>query len=260
MHFYTFNIADYRKDTGHLCAVEHYIYRSLLDTYYLNEKPISLDISNVMRTHCLRTADDERMLKNVLQDFFVCTENGYEHKRVSAEISAYKAKSEVAKRSAESRWSKKTSGIDANALQTDCDSNANQEPRTNNQEPITNIKDIKGNKLPLCPYEKIIEAYHNKLSCLPSIKSLTDARRKKINSLWVFLLTKKRIDGTAYATNEQEALLKFEQYFDMVGQSDFLSGRVESNRTWQCNIDFLIEQKNFIKIIEGAYSNKKGTE
>ncbi|MER2164727.1 MAG: DUF1376 domain-containing protein, partial [Psychrobacter alimentarius] len=35
MHYYSFNIADYKKDTAHLKPMEHYIYRSLIDLYYL---------------------------------------------------------------------------------------------------------------------------------------------------------------------------------------------------------------------------------
>ena len=40
MHYYKFNIADYRKDTGHLSTIEHGIYRQLIDWYYLDEQPI----------------------------------------------------------------------------------------------------------------------------------------------------------------------------------------------------------------------------
>ena len=38
MHYYKFNIADYRKDTGHLSTIEHGIYRQLIDWYYLDEQ------------------------------------------------------------------------------------------------------------------------------------------------------------------------------------------------------------------------------
>jgi len=41
LHYYTFNIGDYRRDTGHLSLLEHGIYRQLIDSYYLSEKPIA---------------------------------------------------------------------------------------------------------------------------------------------------------------------------------------------------------------------------
>ena len=41
MHYYQFNIADYRKDTGFLTYEEHGIYRQLIDQYHLDEKPFN---------------------------------------------------------------------------------------------------------------------------------------------------------------------------------------------------------------------------
>ena len=136
MHYYQFNIADYRKDTVHLTPIEHFIYRSLLDTYYLTEEPISLDIRSVMRTHCLRTANDEQSLINVLNDFFIKSENGYIHKRVEQQLQEYKKKSEKAAQSANARWAKNKEK-DANALHPQSESNTDG-MLTNNHKPITN--------------------------------------------------------------------------------------------------------------------------
>ena len=55
MHYYKFNIADYRKDTTHLSMLEHGIYRTLIDWYYLDEKPIPLDVEMVARRMRLST-------------------------------------------------------------------------------------------------------------------------------------------------------------------------------------------------------------
>jgi len=70
MHYYQHNIADYRKDTSHLNLMEHGIYRQLLDSYYLDEIPLCVDLAKLMRSHSVRTADEEQALKNVLTDFF----------------------------------------------------------------------------------------------------------------------------------------------------------------------------------------------
>lgn len=88
MHYYRFNIADYRKDTGHLSITEHYIYRSLLDWMYLDEKPIPKETQTVMRRLGLGTAG-LASLNNVLSDFFIETENGYIQERVMDEIQQY---------------------------------------------------------------------------------------------------------------------------------------------------------------------------
>lgn len=92
MHYYQFNIADYRKDTAHLTPIEHYIYRTLLDWYYLDEKPIPLETQVVIRRLCLGFEYEQNLI-NVLQDFFIRTEKGYTHSRVEIEILAYHEKS-----------------------------------------------------------------------------------------------------------------------------------------------------------------------
>lgn len=85
MHYYQFNIADYRKDTGHLSMIEHAIYRALIDWYYLDEKPIPLETQSVMRRLRLVSEDEAKALENVLSDFFERAD-GWRHKRIDQEI------------------------------------------------------------------------------------------------------------------------------------------------------------------------------
>jgi len=129
MHYYQFNIGDYRRDTGHLSLLEHGIYRTLLDSYYLNETPLCEDDAILMRTHCVRTDIEEKAFKNVMNDFFILTKKGYTHKKCLEQINKYNAKSDKARLSAKVRW-------DANALRTHSEGNANHKPLTNNHNPI----------------------------------------------------------------------------------------------------------------------------
>lgn len=135
MHYYQFNIGDYRRQTHHLTLLEHGIYRNLLDTYYLTEKPLCSDIAKLMRSHSVRTANEKEALKNILSDFFELSDDGYHHSVCDKTIDKYREKSEKARKSAEARW-----GENANALQPDSEGNTNQEPITNNQQPVTKDK------------------------------------------------------------------------------------------------------------------------
>jgi len=142
MHFYPHNIGDYRKDTSHLTLLEHGIYRQLLDSYYLDEVPLSNDLAKLMRSHSVRNADEQQSLQNVLTDFFELTEAGYIHKRCDEVIGAYHGKSEKARQSANARWQAghgRASERNANALQTQSEGNANHKPITNNHKPIKDI-------------------------------------------------------------------------------------------------------------------------
>ena len=153
MHYYQHNIGDYRKDTSHLTLLEHGIYRQLLDTYYLDEEPLSNDLAKLMRSHSVRNADEQQALQNVLTDFFELTENGYFHKRCEDGIAQFHGKSAKARASANVRWANELKAskplkvkLNANVLPTHSESNANG-MLTKNQEPITNINTIAPKKV-----------------------------------------------------------------------------------------------------------------
>ena len=132
MHFYPFNVGNYRRETTHLSLLEHGIYRALIDTYYLTERPLCGDDATLMRLHCVRTDEEVSAFKNVICDFFELRDGQYHHADCDDLIAEYKAKSEKASQSAKKRWQK-----DANAMRTHSERNANG-MLTNNQEPITN--------------------------------------------------------------------------------------------------------------------------
>lgn len=94
MHYYKFNIADYRKDTTHLSALEHGIYRQLLDWYYLDELPIPKETQSVSRRLRLASADEVAAMNNVLADFFELKDDGYHQSRCDEAIKEYHRDSE----------------------------------------------------------------------------------------------------------------------------------------------------------------------
>jgi len=124
MHYYRFNIGDYKKDTGHLSIVEHGVYRQLIDLYYTNESPITADIRKLSRLISARANDEVQALNDVLDDFFTLDGDVYRHTRCDNELKSLYAKSEKARQSAQARWDAKSSK-DANLLRTQCERNAN---------------------------------------------------------------------------------------------------------------------------------------
>lgn len=165
MYAYYHHIGDYRKDTAHLSLVEHGIYRQLLDTYYLDERPLTLDHAKLMRSHSVRSADEVQAFENVLQDFFVRTEEGYVHKRCESEIAQFKAKSDSASKSAKARWAKHRSDGSADAMRTHTEGNANQQPVTTDSYPSDKKKtrvprfDARGFLLNRGASEKTVDAW-----------------------------------------------------------------------------------------------------
>ena len=118
MHYYQYNIADYRKDTTHLTLLEHGCYRQLLDQFYLDEKPLPSDEEKLFRLFNARTEDEKTAIRNVLKDFWTKTEDGYVQGRSKTEIELYKDRLETASKSAKKRW-------DKGSMPTQCQPNAN---------------------------------------------------------------------------------------------------------------------------------------
>jgi len=137
MHYYSFNIADYRKDTTHLTPIEHYIYRSLIDWYYLDEQKIPKRTQSVMRRLGLGSELLDS-LKNVLEDFFILDDEGWTHPRIEQELAKYQARADIARvNGSKGGRPKKPSG---KAKKTKSVSSGNPEKTKSkaNQEPITN--------------------------------------------------------------------------------------------------------------------------
>lgn len=129
MHYYSHNIADYRKDTGHLTPIEHFIYRSLIDWYYMDEKPIPLETQIVMRRLSL-SSEMLADLDNVLCDFFTKHDDGYHQKRIDLEIREYNSKSVVNRANGKlGGRPKKTQTVNSN--------NPNETERKGNHKPLT---------------------------------------------------------------------------------------------------------------------------
>jgi hypothetical protein len=136
MHYYQFNIGDYQSHTAHLEPIEDLTYRRLLDWYYLHETPIPHDLIEISRQIRMRSHSD--CIASVLQEYFERTENGWVHHRANKEIAKTGDKSKKASKSARTRWDKVK---DANALQTQSESNA-----THNTLPITQDTEHKKQK------------------------------------------------------------------------------------------------------------------
>jgi len=143
MHYYQFNIGDYKSHTEHLSEMEDLAYRRLLDWYYLHEVPIPLEIGEIARQVRMRSHID--CIAVVLQEYFERTTDGWINHRANKEIAKAGDKSEKASRSAKSRWEK---GKDANALPTQSESNATHNTLHITQDTKHKEKKQRGSRLP----------------------------------------------------------------------------------------------------------------
>lgn len=152
MHYYQFNISDYRSATVHLSNDEDLAYRRLLDMYYDSENKIPLDTQWVAR----RLRLDTKTVETVLNDMFVRHEDGWFNARCQDVIQQYHAMAE--KNRANGRLGGRKKNPTANPMGNDSQpivkATINQELETTNQE-LNSVSKDTGVKTPLTPDEII---------------------------------------------------------------------------------------------------------
>lgn len=85
--------------------------------------------------------------------------------------------------------------------------------------------------------QKIIEFFNSTCTRLSKVQILSDVRKKKIAA---------RLHEVGYD--------KLTQIITEVSNSDFLNG--DNPRGWTADFDWILEPRNFTKILEGNYKNK----
>lgn len=109
--------------------------------------------------------------------------------------------------------------------------------------------------IPECPYQAIVDTFHDVLPELPSVRLLDDKRKAEIRKVWVWAFTSRKPDGSPRATETVDSgLAWFRSYFDLARSSDFLMGRSRrsaGHESWRCTIDYLCSNKGMKHVIEG---------
>lgn len=142
MHYYQFNIGDYAAHTRHLSLLEDLAYRRLLDLYYSSEKPLIKDTKKLSRL--VSMPENIAEVEQVLEDFFVSTDDGFIQNRVKEEITKFHSKADTARANGKKGGRPKKPNPNPEktqsvilANQEESGSKAKQETITINQEPVT---------------------------------------------------------------------------------------------------------------------------
>jgi len=102
------------------------------------------------------------------------------------------------------------------------------------------IEKEKEEKAPPLNYQKIIDSFNAICVSLPKVLKVSDPRKRAIR--------------TRLKTYKEEDLTKA---FKLAEESDFLKGN--NNKKWTATFDWLLNENNMIKVLEGNYKNSKQT-
>lgn len=110
-----------------------------------------------------------------------------------------------------------------------------------------------GERVPRCPTQEIVDAFHKALPMLPQVAVLNGPRKQAIAARWRDVVTTDKLD--------REGGIKFFQwYFEHAAGSSFLTGRGaarQGDRAWKAGFDWLLRPANFAKVIEGNYHHQE---
>jgi uncharacterized protein YdaU (DUF1376 family) len=243
MHYYKRNLGDYAKKAGRLTMLQHGAYTLLIDACY--DREIFPTLEQALEWTWASTEAEVEAVKFVLSRFFKLSDDGqYVQDRILEEMLQYHKNADTNKRIAIERETKRKAKSTNRAPYVD-EPPPNQEPLTINQEPIEVSKDTRQNRVltPACPIQEIVDLYNTKLPMLSRVTVVNDSRKRAISARWREVVTTDKLDKT-------KGMEFFGWFFDMVGQSKFLTGRAKD---WKADIDFLFNPSKFPRIVEGAY-------
>lgn len=116
--------------------------------------------------------------------------------------------------------------------------------------------------VPPCPYDTLIDAYHELCPTMPRVRPglfKTGKRGDAMLARWKFVLTERAEvgdkAGQRMATNVDEGVAWFRQFFEFVNGSSFLRGE-HGGRPWSADLGWLLTLGNFEKVLEGKYHNE----
>lgn len=95
-------------------------------------------------------------------------------------------------------------------------------------------------KADICPHQEIIALYHEHLPMLNQVRAWTPARANALKARWREDVRRQNLDY-------------WERMFKYIAKSDFLTGK---DGKWQADLEWIIKEANFVKILEGKYENK----
>jgi hypothetical protein len=104
-------------------------------------------------------------------------------------------------------------------------------------------------KLPDCPHQAVIAAYHAALPANPMVREWNETRQGYLRQRW-------REKAVALKwTSQAEGIEWFSRFFGYVAKSEFLTGRShgKDRKPFLASLEWLMKPSNFAKVIEGQY-------
>lgn len=254
MHYYKRNLGDYAKKTGRLTMLQHGAYTLLIDSCY--DREVFPTLEQAIEWTWASTEAEVDAVKFVLGRFFTLDKDGcYVQDRILQELLEYHAKADTNKRIAIERETKRKEKS-TNREQAVNEPPPNHKPRTINQEPNISICPPIGEpedaRLPKCEHQGVVDLYHKHLPTLRRVEVWNETRKGYLRQRWREVANEL---ADKQEVKAEDVLRWFAEFFEHIGTSRFLTGRVndKGGRAFAADLEWILKPSNFAKIVEGKY-------
>ena len=260
--FMKFYADAWRRDVRRLSLAARGCYIELLSEMWMSKAPYLINNTEILARIVGVSAEEFMVCWQEMQlegfAIFSVTPDGSKiyQKRLLKEWKDAQAKSEQARAAANKRYEEQPDApADAPAdapsvAPTDIKSIRGKDIKTLRIKDIKTCRGVEGDTTTApIPYKEIVNLYNNILSPdLPEVKSLNDRRRKALTARWK--------EKAEYRT-----LDFWDGFFHKVKNSDHLMGKSPAkegyDKPFSATFDWLINSKNFDKVNENNYRNRK---
>lgn len=244
-YWYPFFPSEYKKATRHLTAEQDGIYRRLIDEYMETREPLPDDDIALAR---IAGVNENKWLdaKRIVIAFFTHTNGTISHEFCDQQLDIQdkraKIRSESAEKAAKKRWNKVKQ---IQQLKCDTHNKRNATPmRRNATDTDTSTDTDKKKERVLSDFDEIALA----------IKLWNDLC-KKIGTIQCQKLTAARKAATRARLKDCAGIEGWKSMLVIVENNPFFHGG--NDRGWRANIDFVLKEGKFAKIMEGSYNHQK---
>lgn len=236
--------ADYLADTAHLSAEESGTYLGLLMLAWL-KGPLRESVNRL----AVAVKGRPSVVQSVLSEYWVQTDEGWINNRLERERAHAQEVSDKRRKAREARANAGTNaGTNVPLLQVQLSTQSQSQSQSQDKDITTSVDGqaadpVDNSALPKlngCPYQAVVELYHEVLvPPLARVFQLTPARKQAMQARW---------------RDELPDLADWRAYFESVRHSKLVTGfRRPDGTYWKPNIDWLIRQGNLTKVAEGNY-------
>lgn len=222
---------DYLRDTAHLTAEEHGAYLLLIAAYWARGKPLPDDDAYLAQVTKLSKIK-WKYRKQKISEFFFISDGVWRHDRVEKELVRSSARTAAGVRANSVRWSDRTPNH-----------NHNYKEERKSPLPTEGVSDERPTIAPNGSVSDGIQEAFEAWNAFAAKHGLPECQKR----------TKGRISAMRARLRDAGGLPGWLAALERAGDTKWMLG--DNQRGWKLNIDSLLGERFFTKLMEGAYDH-----